>query len=309
MSLGRVNGPRSFYSYCATHVNIVSIRIMNGDSPPPRSTDLRWSQEARLRAIDLAAFWEGRVNRADLIRRFGISVPQATKDLRDYQARAPANLRYDTREKTYLAGPDFRPLFGEPSAEAWLRDAEAPHGLPVEIMPLPARRLDPWLLRRLAQTRRAGQALRVLYQPMNQPEPAWRWISPVAFASDGLRWHLRAWNHDAGRHEHLLFPRMLELGEARPAGPLPPDPDWERRFAIRLRPAARLNPAQQRVVAADYGMEGGEAVVEVRVALLFLFRRRLGLDRGDGLVEVANQAELEAVMAEADGRFSGNGGG
>ena len=70
-------------------------------------------------------------------------VPQATNDLRDYQARAPGNLRYNTREKTYLAGPDFRPLFGEPSAEAWLRDAEAPHGLPVESMPLPARRLAP----------------------------------------------------------------------------------------------------------------------------------------------------------------------
>ncbi|WP_431303334.1 WYL domain-containing protein [Sediminicoccus sp. BL-A-41-H5] len=281
--------------------------MIGSESVPSRPPDLRWSQEARLRAIDLAAFWEGRVNRAALIRRFGISVPQATNDLRDYQARAPGNLRYDTREKTYLAGPDFRPLFGEPSAEAWLRDAEARHGLPVEIMPLPARRLDPWLLRRLAEAQREGQALHVLYQPMNLPEPAWRWISPVAFASDGLRWHLRAWNHGAGRHEHLLFPRMLELGEARAAGPLPEDPDWERRFAVRLRPASRLNAAQQRVVAADYGMEGGEAVVEVRVALLFLFRRRLGLDRGDGLVEVANAAEMAAVMAGADARFNGGG--
>lgn len=283
------------------------MRMIGSESVSSRPPDLRWSQEARLRAIDLAAFWEGRVNRAALIRRFGISVPQATNDLRDYQARAPGNLRYDTREKTYLAGPDFRPLFGEPSAEAWLRDAEARHGLPVEIMPLPARRLDPWLLRRLAEAQREGQALHVLYQPMNLPEPAWRWISPVAFASDGLRWHLRAWNHDAGRHEHLLFPRMLELREARAAGPLPEDPDWERRFAVRLRPASRLNAAQQRVVAADYGMEGGEAVVEVRVALLFLFRRRLGLDRGDGLVEVANAAEMAAVMAGADARFNGGG--
>ncbi len=280
---------------------------MIGDSPSSRTTELRWSQEARLRAIDLAAFWEGRVNRAELIRRFGISVPQATNDLRDYQARAPRNLRYDTREKTYLAERDFRPLFGEPSAEAWLRDAQAPHGLPVEVMPLPARRLDPWVLRRLAQARRVGLALRVFYQPMNQAEPSWRWISPVAFASDGLRWHLRAWNHDAARHEHLLFPRMLELGEERPTPPLPPDPDWEQFFPVRLRPAARLNAAQQRVVAADYGMEEGEVVLEVRVALLFLFRRRLGLDRGDGLVEVANQAELAAVMAAADERFNGNG--
>jgi hypothetical protein len=280
------------------------MRIMSDDSPSPRATDLRWSQEARLRAIDLTAFWEGRVNRAALIRRFGISVPQATNDLRDYQARAPRNLRYDTREKTYLAEREFRPLFGEPNAEAWLLDAGAPHGLPVAVMPMPARRLDPWLLRRWVQARRAGLALHVRYQPMNQPEPSWRWISPVAFASDGMRWHLRAWNHDAGRHEHLLFPRMIEMGEERPAGPLPEDPDWERMMPVRLRPAARLSPAQRQVVEADYGMLGGEAVLEVRVAMLFLFLRRLRLDRGDGLVEVANQAEIDAAMAEASARFN-----
>ena len=123
---------------------------------PPR--DLRWSEETRLRAIDAAAFWEGRVNRADLIRRFGISVPQATNDLREYQARAPGNLRYDGRAKTYVSEPGFRPLFGAPSAEAWLSAGEsgAAASVPVEVTPLPARRIDPWLLRRLLEVRRAG---------------------------------------------------------------------------------------------------------------------------------------------------------
>ena len=283
---------------------------MSDDSPSPRTPELRWSQEARLRAIDLAAFWEGRVNRAELTRRFGISVPQATNDLRDYQARAPRNLRYDTREKAYLAERDFRPLFGAPSAEAWLLEASAPHGLPAAVMPMPARRLDPWLLRRVVQAQRGGLALQVLYQPMNQPEPSWRWISPTAFASDGMRWHLRAWNHDAERHEHLLFPRMVEMNDERPAGPLPKDPDWERAIPVRLRPAARLSPGQRQVIEVDYGMVDGEAVLELRVAMLFLFLRRLGLDRGDGLVEVANQPEVDAAMAEASARFSaGDGGG
>jgi len=58
----------------------------------------------------------------------------------------------------------------------------------------------------VVQAQRAGLALHVLYQPMNQPDPSWRWLSPVAFASDGMRWHPRAWNHDAGRHEHLRMP-------------------------------------------------------------------------------------------------------
>jgi len=274
------------------------------ESPPP-STELRWSQEARLRAIDSAVFWEGRVNRAELIRRFGISVPQATNDLRDYQARAPGNLRYDTRVKTYLATPGFAPLFGPPSAEAWLLDGEATHAMPVGVIPRPERRVDPWLLRQVVAARRAGLALRVLYQPMDEPTPSWRWISPLAFGSDGTRWHLRAWNHDAGRHEDMLFPRMVALEGERDGGEVPPDVDWARLVEVRLRPAYRLSAGQRQVIEADYGMVEGEARLSVRAALLFLFVRRLRLDRDDGLVELANRAEVEAVLAEVGARFQG----
>ena len=270
----------------------------------PALPELRWSQEARLRAIDEAAFWEGRVNRAELIRRFGISVPQATNDLRDYQARAPGNLRYDTRQKAYLAEPGFRPLFGAPSAEAWLLDVEVAHGMAVAVTPRPVRLVDPWLLRRVVQARRTGMALRVLYQPMDQPEPSWRWISPTAFGSDGIRWHLRAFNHDAGRHEDMLFPRMVQLDGERPSGVVPADGDWDRIVTVRLRPASRLSAGQRRVIEQDYGMAEGEAHLEVRAALLFLFLRRLGLDRQNGMVEIANWEEVDAMRAEIDARFT-----
>lgn len=262
--------------------------------------DLRWSQESRLRAIDETVFWEGQVNRAFLQRRFGISVPQATLDLRRYQALAPANLFYDTRRKTYVATAGFVPLFGTPSAEAWLAAEEGivAAGLPVEAVPLPVRRVDPWLLRRLLAVRRDGRAVRVLYQSMAAPDAAWCWISPAAVAWDGTRWQMRAFNHDAGRFEDLLFPRMLEVAEERPAEPLPADDAWERVVIVRLRPAGRLSPGQAAVIAADYGMVDGEVAVPVRAALLFLFVLRLRLDRGDSLVEIANRGEVDAAMEE-----------
>lgn len=274
----------------------------------PPSHDIRWSQEARLRVIDQAAFWDGRVNRSALIRRFGISVPQATNDLRDYQARAPGNLRYDTREKAYLAEEEFRPLFGEPSAEAWLMDAGADDRrlLPVCVIPRPERRVDPWVLRRVVQAKRAGVVLRVLYQTMDQPEPSWRWISPMAFGSDGVRWHLRAWNHDAGRHEDMLFPRMVAFDGERPVGalPVPVDEIWERLVVVRLRPAGRLSQGQRRVIEADYQMVDGEAHLEVRAALLWLLLRRMRLDREDGLVEVANREELVDILESLKASFA-----
>jgi len=279
---------------------------MNSSSDPESSArSLRWSEEARLRAIDAAAFWEGRLNRADLMRRFGISVPQATNDLREYQARAPGNLRYDTRAKAYLTEPGFTPLFGPPAAEAWLsaEEAGAAAAMPVGTTPIPARRIDPWLLRRMMVARRDGFALRILYQPMDEPEPSWRWISPAAFGSDGLRWHLRAYNHDAARYEDLLFPRMVEIEGQRQAGQLPLDVDWERIITVRLRPAGRLSPGQRRVVEADFGMQDGEVGIEVRAALLFLLIRRMRLDQDGGQVELVNRAEVQGELKRMNGRF------
>ena len=269
-----------------------------------RERELRWSEEHRLRAIDETAFWEGRINRSDLIRRFGISVPQATNDLREYQGRAPGNLRYDAREKAYVTEPSFQPLFGPPSAEERLNTGEtsASTSIPVATTPLPMRRIDPWVLRRILAAYRMGQALRVLYQPMDEAEPNWRWISPVAFGGDGLRWHLRAYNHDAARFEDLLFPRMLEIDQARPAGPLPTDADWHRLVTVRLRPATRLSESQRRVVETDYGMQQGEAQIEVSAALLFLFIRRMRLDQEGGSIEVVNRAEVQSELRRINGR-------
>jgi hypothetical protein len=259
---------------------------------------LTWSQESRLRAVDAMAFWDGRVNRADLIRRFDISVPQASNDLRRYLELAPENLRYDTREKAYLTEPGFKPLFGTPSAEAWLQSGETGpmQATPVEVAPLPSRRIDAWLLRRVLTAKRAREALHVLYQPMDEPDPSWRWISPLALGSDGVRWHLRAYNHDAGRFDDMLFPRIVEIGETRPEGALPPDFDWNRYVTIRIRPARRLSPGQRAVVAADYGMDGEEAIIEVRAALLFVLLQRLGTDRPGALVEIENNQQVKSEL-------------
>ena len=60
---------------------------------------MRWGVEQRLEFIEFRLFWEGSINRADIVDFFGVSVPQASKDLTLYQERAPGNLEYDTRGK------------------------------------------------------------------------------------------------------------------------------------------------------------------------------------------------------------------
>ena len=55
-------------------------------------------------------------------------------------------------------------------------------------------------------------------------------------------------------------------------------------------------------------MHSGETVLQVRAALLSLFLRRLGLDRSDGLVELANRDDAQREINRINGRFASQGG-
>src|SRR5260370_39029196 len=81
---------------------------------------LRWGVEQRLQFIEFRLFWEGGLNRSDITDYFGVSVPQASKDLSQYQALAPENIVYDRSEKRYFAAERFKPLFMHPDADRYL---------------------------------------------------------------------------------------------------------------------------------------------------------------------------------------------
>jgi hypothetical protein len=58
-------------------------------------SELRWGVEQRLEFIEFRLFWEGHVNRSDVMEKFGLSVNQASSDLNRYIGLAPATMTYD----------------------------------------------------------------------------------------------------------------------------------------------------------------------------------------------------------------------
>ena len=85
-----------------------------------KKSNLRWGVERRLEFIEFRLFWEGRVNRSDLIDTFGVSINQASTDLNRYLAMAPANMAYDKRVRAYLRTDRFKPGFLKLDAERYL---------------------------------------------------------------------------------------------------------------------------------------------------------------------------------------------
>ncbi len=62
-------------------------------------SELRWGVAQRLEFIEFRLFWEGRVNRSDLMEQFGLSVSQASANLNRYIGFAPDNMVYDKKQR------------------------------------------------------------------------------------------------------------------------------------------------------------------------------------------------------------------
>jgi predicted DNA-binding transcriptional regulator YafY len=286
---------------------------------------VRRGVKERLEFIDFRLFWEGRINRADIMDRFAISMPQASKDLSLYESIAPGNLSYDVSAKRYLASSSFTPRFIEPNADGFLTQLRnvADHTLPVEetwlgsaptaeVMPIPSRRVNVNVLRAVLKAIEKRTAVRIFYQSMNEqrPGPMWRWVVPHAFAHDNLRWHVRAFCEETKIFKDFLLSRCLDVSDERPTDVrASQDKYWNEHFSVVLVPNPVLSSEQQEVVAQDYCMEYGQIAVPVRKALLYYFNKRLRLDvarEKDRIKEtpiiVLNDRAFQDVLAEMERR-------
>lgn len=255
-------------------------------------SELRWGIERRLEFIEFRLYWEGHVNRGDLMEVFGVSVNQASTDLNRYLELAPGNMAYDKSERTYVRADGFAPKFLEPDAgrylsqlrlldqgiversDAWLGSLPE-----FEASPTPARGVDAPILRSVLNGIENREAIEVRYQSMSQPEPAWRWIAPHALGFDGFRWHARAWCFKDESFKDFLLSRILKDRARKPSDIDPQtDSDWHKKVDLVVAPHPDLSDAQQAAVALDYGMKNGRTTLSVRSAMLYYTLRRLGLD-------------------------------
>jgi hypothetical protein len=287
---------------------------------------LKWGVERRLEFIEFRLFWEGGVNRSDIIAMFDVSVPQASKDLTLYQERAPQNAVYDKSAKRYVASSQFSPIFLKPDPDGYLsRLRSLAEGLAdlgdswiatppeTDIALTPRRKVDADVLKPVLQAVRENRSIEVYYQSMGsrRTDPTWRRMTPHAFGYDGFRWHVRAYCHIDEKYKDFLLPRILDVRHMDVPGPGgDQDALWKKTFDIEIGPHPKLTPSQRAVVAKDYGMTNERAVLSVRYAMLFYVLKRLGLlsdasqqnPRTQHIVAL-NAHETERALRRADFEF------
>tara|TARA_R110002051_G_scaffold320982_1_gene407469 strand:+ start:6773 stop:7669 length:897 start_codon:yes stop_codon:yes gene_type:complete len=284
--------------------------------------ELRWGVEQRLEFIEFRLFWEGHVNRSDLMDQFGVSVNQASTDLNRYIGFAPENMVYDKSARTYLRGSEFQPQFLKPDASRYLtqlrsvadgildREDSWIADLPTfASAPTPVRGVNPVTLRSVVGAIRRSEEIELKYQSLSSPEPRWRWIAPHAIAFDGFRWHSRAFCLTDECFKDFLLSRVLEIRAVRESQVTATnDKDWNAEVTLEIVPHPALSETQAKVIALDYGMRGGKAKIKVRRALLYYALRRLGLDTDpaarrpqDQQIVLLNSSEFGVPIPSASG--------
>jgi Predicted transcriptional regulator len=278
----------------------------------------RWGQERRLEFIDFRLCWDGRINRAELVDFFGISIQQASLDIARYTELAPDNLEYDRSEKVYRSTADFQAILSPPNAQSFLDQllAVTVGTLPLSssflgwipptgVVTFPVRSIQANTLASINQAIRYRRDIELEYQSMRQPAATRRWIAPHAIAFDGARWHARAWCYSREEFRDFVFSRIQKIYKSRPTlvGE-PTDALWSTYCTVILRPKTALTTAQKRAVEIDFGMKEGELQVSMRQALVFYFVRQLHLTgekevQDSQPIEWVNKDELRWLIDEA----------
>ncbi len=282
------------------------------------SLPYRWDLLLRYRFIEVIALWEGRLTTRHLVETFGIGRQQASKDINTYnRSVGPGNLTYNKFLKGYEPSDRFQPKVTRGLSDEYLQllanqselhrtfsSIALPTGQ-TEVLQPPARPVAHEVLRPLLRAAREQARIEVDYVSLNNPDREGRIIAPHTLVWTGLRWHVRGWCEKNRDFRDFVLSRFRGVPEI--LGPASQfrhnDTDWNHIITLVLKPDPRLTPAQQEVVAIDYGMSEGYLAIDLRARLLSYLLKLLNIPSGELLddpkaqqIIIANRSEVAAWL-------------
>lgn len=275
---------------------------------------MRLNIKKRMEFIETRLFWEGAISRRDLTEHFGISNPQASKDIKQYIKLAPDNIHYDNSAKKYLAPEKFYPRLTTPSCESYFSDllvSKTPNNSficgkipPYDIIPIPTRITDPNVLRAILKAIKNSAKIGIEYQSMSRPNPIFRYIAPHTLVNDGFRWHIRAYCRKKEDYRDFNLSRIIRCEEMKETViDHSNDLLWHSYIRLKLIPHPKLNRNQQKCIEHEYGMVDGECELNTRAAFVFYLEKNLKLSQNSEgkspnryQIVLANREEVDSTI-------------
>jgi hypothetical protein len=265
----------------------------------------------RLRAIELLAYWEGRLVTNSLISWFGLSRQQASADIKRYMTNYnPESLVHDPSVKAYVTKAGFRPVLTKGHINEYMDMVSGLISDPMAVIlqagnnltavQLPDGAIRPEVVRETIKACRSAGSIKILYASMTNPVWNERIISPHTVVYSGFRWHVRAYCHKNHDFRDFLLSRIDRTPQQVDviAPPSSEDTEWQESITLTLIPNSKLTNGQKALVEKDYGMPDGRLQLTVRKALAHYTLNRYQSAITDE--EIANSNQYHIQLIEQD---------
>ncbi|EPJ48515.1 MAG: hypothetical protein OFPII_05730 [Osedax symbiont Rs1] len=265
----------------------------------------------RMKAIELLAYWEGRLVTNRLMEWFGISRQQASADIKRYMVNYnPHSLVHDPSVKAYVPKPSFQPVLTTGHINEYLDMVSGlvsgsmaitlETDIQLSSVQLPDRSVRPEVVREVIKACRASSSIKILYASMDNPAWSERVISPHTLVYTGFRWHVRAYCHKRNNYRDFILSRIDRT--PKPSDTKAPtidgDKHWNEVVPITLVPNTQLNDGQKILVEKDYAMPEGRLQLRVRKSLVHYTLQRYRAAITDE--EIADTRQYHIQLAEQD---------
>ncbi|WP_228125121.1 WYL domain-containing protein [Candidatus Methylospira mobilis] len=237
---------------------------------------LSQAQRERLAYIEFQLYFLGKVGRGELMGRFGVAPAGATRDFALYKKFAPGNIVFDNASKIYVLGERFEPLFTH-SPERVLTALSQGFGDGVNPvvgplisceMPMVLNRLQLTSLAPITRAINLNKAVKIRY--FSGSGASEREIVPFSLATDGLRWHTRAFDRKRQKFVDFVISRIdyaVVIDNSVPEKHELPEQDiqWNRIVELDLVP----HPDNEcpELVARDFEIHDGVLRINLRAAM------------------------------------------
>ncbi|MCT8872130.1 WYL domain-containing protein [Shewanella xiamenensis] len=268
----------------------------------------------RFKCIELLSFWEGGVNATRLSRIFSIGSNVINAALVRYRKLHPFNLAYNGKdpEKLFVITSEFVPQYISGSWEEYVKEillvstehtSQTYSSNAFFVAPPAVTQVSHETTSILLKAIRTHRDVKIFYRSRSEPKGQTRRITPHAIASDGIRWHCRAYCHLRYRFSDFNLSRIesITLGE-RAEIDTTDDSAWHTEVEVTVEAHPKLDPAVRELVLSDYG-QSGTFTFKVRGAMLdyTLQYYRIGKDQAktsplENPLVVQNYHEIEPYL-------------
>ncbi len=261
--------------------------------------------ESRYSFIEQVAWWEGRINAAQISAKYNLSRQAASSVIKQYQEQYPDNLNYDSSVKGYIPTASFKPQSTQINFSDYLINVAKNNlgmvtdiGLSIHEVEAPLRNINPEQIRPILRAIREKLAIDIGYISLSSPEYLDRIIQPHALIFDGLRWHVRAFCNKNQEFRDFTLSRFNgnAVFEGKATVTAKQDSKWQTLVDVIIEPDPRLNDKQKQIIATDFQMINGQLSIKTRAALVNYMLLRLKLD------SYKNTAEEQQIVLSQKSR-------